>query len=160
MAAFDAFLKIDGIPGESQDDKHKNEIDVLSFHWGIARSGRGRAQVQDFQVVKHVDAATPLLFDAVCSGQVIKEAVFTLSKAGAGEKAMDFYKVRFENVFISSAAPAGTAGGADLPMEQVTLDFQSVEIEYTTQNPDGSPGGSVQSDCAPRTGGGGRGASE
>jgi type VI secretion system secreted protein Hcp len=156
MAAFDAFLKIDGIPGESQDDKHKNEIDVLSFHWGIARSGRGRAQVQDFQVVKHVDAATPLLFDAVCSGQVIKDAVFTVRKSG--ERAIDFYKIRFENVLITSAAPAGSAGAEDLPMEQVTLDFQSSEIEYTIQNPDGSPGGTVQSDCTPRSGP--RGASE
>jgi type VI secretion system secreted protein Hcp len=157
MAAFDAFLKIEGIPGESTDDKHKNEIDVLSFHWGIARTGRGRAQVQDFKVVKHVDAASPLLFDAVCSGQVIKQAVFTLRKAG--DKAIDFYKVQFENVFISSAAPAGSAGGEDLPMEQVTLDFQAVEIEYTAQNPDGSPGGTVRSDCTPRSGGG-RGDSE
>jgi type VI secretion system secreted protein Hcp len=157
MAAFDAFLKIEGIPGESTDDKHKNEIDVLSFHWGIARNGRGHARVEDFKVVKHVDAASPLLFDAVCSGQAIKEAVFTLRKAG--DRAIDFYKVRFENVFISSAAPAGSAGGEDLPMEQVTLDFQSVEIEYTIQGPDGSPGGTVRSDCTPRTGGG-RGDSE
>jgi type VI secretion system secreted protein Hcp len=158
MAAFDAFLKLDGIPGESQDDKHKNEIDVLSFHWGIARSGRGRAQVQDFQIVKHVDAATPLLFDAVCSGQVIKEGLFTLRKAG--ENAIDFYKVRFEDVIITSAAPAGSAGGEDLPMEQVKFDFQSAEIEFTKQNPDGSPGGTVQSSCTPRSGGGGRDNSE
>ena len=39
-------------------------------------------------------------------------------------------------------------------MEQVTLDFQSVEIEYTIQNPDGSPGGTVKSSCTPRSGGG------
>jgi hypothetical protein len=39
-------------------------------------------------------------------------------------------------------------------MEQVTLDFGSVEIEYTIQGPDGSPGGSVRSDCTPRSGGG------
>ena len=152
MAAFDAFLKIDGIPGESQDDKHKNEIDVLSFHWGIARRNRGRAQVQDFQVVKHVDAATPLLFDAVCSGQAIKEAVFTLRKAG--ERGIDFYKIRFEDVIISSAAPAGSAGGEDLPMEQVMLDFQSAEIEYPIQDPTGAPGGTVKSSCTPRSGGG------
>ncbi len=150
--AFDAFLKIDGIPGESQDDKHKNEIDVLSFHWGISRSGRGRAEVQDFKIVKHVDAATPLLFEAVCTGQSIKEATFTARKAG--EKGVDFLKIRFDEVLISSAAPAGTAGGEDLPMEQVTLDFGSVEIEFTKQNPDGSPGGTVQSDCTQRRGGG------
>ncbi|EBR8672703.1 type VI secretion system tube protein Hcp, partial [Salmonella enterica subsp. enterica serovar Heidelberg str. CFSAN001902] len=29
--AYDIFLKIDGIDGESMDDKHKNEIEVLSW---------------------------------------------------------------------------------------------------------------------------------
>ncbi|HEY7575111.1 MAG TPA: type VI secretion system tube protein Hcp, partial [Thermoanaerobaculia bacterium] len=34
MAKTDYFLKIDGIEGESQDGKHKGEIDVLSWSWG------------------------------------------------------------------------------------------------------------------------------
>ena len=47
MAAFDYFLKLDGIPGESIDDKHKGEIDVLSWSWGesqraAASAGRRR----------------------------------------------------------------------------------------------------------------------
>ncbi|EHC55972.1 Putative cytoplasmic protein [Salmonella enterica subsp. enterica serovar Hvittingfoss str. A4-620] len=33
--AYDIFLKIDGIDGESMDDKHKNEIEVLSWRWNI-----------------------------------------------------------------------------------------------------------------------------
>jgi type VI secretion system secreted protein Hcp len=150
MAAFDAFLKIEGIEGESQDNKHKNEIDVLSFHWGITRGTRGKAKIEDFQVVKSVDAASPLLFDAVCSGQEIKEAFFTLRKAG--DKPLDFYKIHFEEVLISSVTPAGSAGGDNLPLEQVTLDFRSAEIEYTIQKPDGSSGGVVKSSCTPRRG--------
>jgi type VI secretion system secreted protein Hcp len=34
MAAFDYFLRIDGIPGESNDVKHKGEISVDSWSWG------------------------------------------------------------------------------------------------------------------------------
>ena len=34
--AVDYFLKIDGIEGESQDAKHKGEIEVESFGWGAA----------------------------------------------------------------------------------------------------------------------------
>ena len=30
--AYDAFLKIDGIAGESTDDKHKDWIEILSFN--------------------------------------------------------------------------------------------------------------------------------
>ena len=151
MSAFDAFLKIDGIPGESTDAKHRNEIDVLSFHWGIARGGRGRSRVEDFQIVKAVDAATPLLFDAVCSGQTFKEAVFTLSK-GDGNLLKDTCKMRFQDVFVSSVAAAGTAASDAFPTEQVKLGFSSVEIECVAQGPDGSPGEVVRSTCSPRRG--------
>src|ERR1035438_7173422 len=45
MALFDAFLKLDGIKGESADAKHKGEIDIYSFS---ARHQRrvGRRQAQ------------------------------------------------------------------------------------------------------------------
>ena len=33
--AVDYFLKVEGIPGESLDAKHKDEIDVLGFSWGV-----------------------------------------------------------------------------------------------------------------------------
>ena len=35
------FLKIDGIAGESTDVAHKDEIDVLSWSWGVAQTGGG-----------------------------------------------------------------------------------------------------------------------
>ena len=31
--AVDAFLKLDGIDGESQDKEHKGEIDILAWSW-------------------------------------------------------------------------------------------------------------------------------
>ena len=40
MAAVDYFLKIDGIQGESRDDRHKDEIDIESFSWGETRERR------------------------------------------------------------------------------------------------------------------------
>lgn len=33
--ALNMFLKIDGIKEESQDKTHKDEIDVLSWNWGL-----------------------------------------------------------------------------------------------------------------------------
>ena len=35
--ASDIFAKIGDIKGESLDDKHKDEIEVLSFSWGVER---------------------------------------------------------------------------------------------------------------------------
>ena len=37
--AVDMFLKIDGIKGESQDKKHKDQIDLMSWSWGASNAG-------------------------------------------------------------------------------------------------------------------------
>ena len=39
MAQVDYFLKLDGIPGESVDSKHKDEIDIMSFSFGETQTG-------------------------------------------------------------------------------------------------------------------------
>jgi len=31
------FIKIDDVKGESQDTKHKEEIDVLAWSWGLTQ---------------------------------------------------------------------------------------------------------------------------
>ena len=51
--ASDIFAKLGDIKGESSDDKHKDEIEVLSFSWGVANPGHihggapGQATFQD-----------------------------------------------------------------------------------------------------------------
>ncbi len=115
--AFDAFIKIGNIQGESLDAKHKDEIEVLSFSWGViqgSQGGRatgraaGRADVQDFTIVKRLDKSSPLLFAAACHGDHFTEAIFTARKAG--EVAVEFYKVTMSDVLISSVRPGGSAG--------------------------------------------------
>ena len=39
--ASDIFAKIGDIKGESLDDKHKDEIEVLSWSWGVTNAGEG-----------------------------------------------------------------------------------------------------------------------
>jgi len=143
----DVFLKIDDIEGESTDDKHKGEIDLISFHWALNNPARGPARAEDFTVVKAIDAASPSLFDACCSGRAFKEAQITVAKAGG--RGEDYYKIRLEEVLISSLVPASGAGDA-LPMEQLSLNFSKVEVEYRPQNPDGSFGAWIASSCSPR----------
>ena len=77
MAQEDYFLKIDGVKGESQDDKHKDEIHVSSFTFGVTNagtggsnlgSGGGRSSVQDMHFTKTVDASSPNLFLGCATG--------------------------------------------------------------------------------------------
>ena len=42
--ALDMFLKLDGIAGESTNKGHKDEIEVLSFSWGVSNSSEIGAQ--------------------------------------------------------------------------------------------------------------------
>jgi len=37
--ASDIFIKIGDIKGESNDDKHKDEIEVMSWSWGMNQQG-------------------------------------------------------------------------------------------------------------------------
>jgi type VI secretion system secreted protein Hcp len=134
--AFDAFLKIDGIEGESSNVKHKGEIEVLSFSWNIKQTissvgggggGAGKAEVSDFSIVKHIDKASPQLTVAVCSGEHFRDALFTVEEP-KGQKGggAAFLKIKLSDVLISSFQTAG--GGSDQPMDQVSLNFAKIEI--------------------------------
>lgn len=148
--AFDAFLKIGDIKGESQDDKHKDEIEVLSFSFGISRKNqRGQPNIHDFRVLKRVDTSSPALFDAACQGDPVRgNTLFTARKAG--EKPLEFLKIKMEDVIITSIEHSGVAGPEGLPMETVSLDFRSVEIIAIRQKSDGTAGDMVTSECNAR----------
>src|SRR5262245_53587801 len=135
--AFDAFLKLDGIEGESTDHKHKGEIAVLSFSWGVSNptsigsatggAGAGKIKFNEFAIVKHMDTASPLIFEKICEGSRVPNGHFTLTDRATG---LAFYKIHFEDVFISSAQPASSPGG-NSALEAVSFAFASVEISAT-----------------------------
>ncbi len=146
--AFDAFIKIDTITGEADDSKHKGEIEVISFSWGVTQAGSsatgsghgaGKASVQDFTFMKLTDKASPILFMKCCTGEHIKEANFVCRKAGGTQ--VEFLKYKLSDVIISSVQTSGQGAGGDVPTEQVTLGFTKCEIDYQAQGPDGKPVG-------------------
>jgi len=150
--AVDMFLKLAGIKGESTDRKHRDEIDVLSFSFGVSRAGsaagatgagQGKAQFQDFRFVHNVDTASPDFFDHTCSGKSIEDGVFTVARTG-GKEGGDYYKITFENVLISSVSPASNG---DAPQEQVSLNFASFKVEARRQRADGSLGPWETTNC-------------
>jgi type VI secretion system secreted protein Hcp len=136
--AFDAFLKIEGIEGESTDSAHKGEIDIFSFSWGCNQTstvsgggggGAGKASFQDLHFNASASKASPLLFKACATGQHIKQAVLTVRKAG--ERQQEFIKIELEDVLVSSYLPAGDTGG-DRPAEEVALNFAKITYSFTT----------------------------
>jgi len=152
--AFDAFLKINGIPGESTDDKHKEWIEVLSYSHNIhqpasatASSVGGataeRVQHGDFSLVKQLDKSSPKIMETCCTGQHLKDVSLELCRAG-GDK-VKYMEVKMEEVVVSSVAPGGASeGSGGFPTEQVTLNYGKIKWTYTQQKrADGSGGGNV-----------------
>ena len=149
--AVDAFLKIDGVEGESDDLVHRGEIEVESWKWGAQQpgtsafgkgSGAGRVDMQDFRFFKRVDKSSPRLYVSCCSGQVFQHATLSVRKAGTTPQ--DYLKVYFTNVMIAEFQTAGCAATDDVPREQIKFDFGKVEFEYRIQKPDGSMGGPLK----------------
>jgi type VI secretion system secreted protein Hcp len=145
MALFDAFLKIEGIPGESGDAGHKGEIEVLSFSWGGTQAGTmafgggaGKVQMQDLHLTMNVNKASPKLFLACATGEHLKSAVFTARKAGRDQQ--DYLQVKLGDVLVSSFATSGDTHANGLPVDAVSLNFAKIETEYKEQKPDGSLG--------------------
>ncbi len=150
--AFDCFLKIDGIQGESKDAAHKNEIEVLSLNWGANQTGTaaygggagaGRVNMQDISFTKRFDKASPKLMLNCCNGTHIKNAVFTLRKAGGEQQ--EYMFIRLNDVIVSSVSAGGsTDGGDDIPLESVTFNYGKIEVEYKEQKEDGTLGGTIK----------------
>ena len=137
--AFDAFLKIDGIDGESLDKNHKDEIEIDSYSWGLANptsvgsgggGGAGKVSMQDFHFTSKLNKATPKLMLACATGQHIKEATLTVRKAGSG--GFEFLKIKLSDILVSSLQPGG-AGGDELPEDQFSLTFVKIDFLYTVQ---------------------------
>lgn len=140
----DQFLKLDGIDGESQDAKHKKEIDVLAWSWGASQSGTthmgggsgaGKASFQDLSITKYVDSASHKLLKHVAKGTHVKEALLTVRKAG--DTPLEYIKLLMKDCLISSVSGGGS-GGEDRLTENITINFGEFEYTYTPQKPDGS----------------------
>jgi len=149
--AYDAYLKIDGIKGESKADKMKDTIDLQSFKWGannpttMGKGGGaagGKVALSSFNFRKRTDVASPKLFEACCNGTHIKEATLTLRKAG-GKEALNYLEYKFSDLFIDSVQWEGAQGGDETPMEAVSFAFAKVQITYTEQTAQGAGSGKV-----------------
>ncbi|MDF1553066.1 MAG: type VI secretion system tube protein Hcp [Deferrisomatales bacterium] len=146
----DMFIKLEGIKGESIDHKHKDEIDVLAWSWGMSQSGTthmgagsgaGKVNVQDLSLTKYVDKASPNLMKFCCNGKHIKEAILTVRKAG--EKPLEYIVITMKDAIISSVSTGGS-GGEDRLTENVTLNFGQVKTAYTPQKADGSGDAAIE----------------
>jgi type VI secretion system secreted protein Hcp len=141
--ASDIFAKLGDIKGESLDDKHKDEIEVLSWSWGVTHAatphvstgaGQGKASFHDLSFTHKIDKASPVLMQACATGVHLKEATITHRKAGKGQQ--EFLVIKMNDVIVTAMADADSSDGGS--METVSLAFAKIDVEYRPQKADGS----------------------
>lgn len=147
---FDAFLKIDGIPGESQDAKHPDWIEVLSFSHGLSQptsatassSGGGgvaRCHHLDFSIVKELDNSSPILALKCSAGTHINEVILALCRAGGAKE--EYMRYTMSRVIISSVTSRAASGEDGVPTEEITFNYGKIEWDYKKQKRSGGLGG-------------------
>jgi type VI secretion system secreted protein Hcp len=147
----DAFLKLDDLKGESVVDGHEDEIQILSWNWGMSQQGTthrgsgggaGKVDVSDIMINKFVDTASPNLTLACCNGKHFKEAKLTVRKAG--EKPLDYLTITMNDIIVSSIMPGGASGDENVT-ESVSLNFAKFKFSYQPQDNTGAKaGGAVE----------------
>src|SRR5690349_11163242 len=145
VMASSIFARIGTIKGESRDARHKDEIEVLSWAWGMSQSGpthaggggggAGKVTLQDLTFTHRVDKASPGLMKACATGVHTKDATITVRKAGKGQ--LEYLVITLSDVLVTSVFTSVTAEG-DATVENVGLAFGKVDLEYKPQKPDGS----------------------
>ena len=153
-AADDMFLKLGDIRGESKADRHKDEIELLSytqsmtgpFARGAASGAAAKAVCGMVTVLKYVDVASPDLLLYALNGEHVRQAVITFLRPGP--RPVEYYKVTLNDVIVA-AVSQGTSGGSDRATENVTLMARQFRYEYTQQDATGKLGARVNSgwDC-------------
>lgn len=140
--AVDYFLKLDGIQGESQDEKHKNEIQILSWSWGASNissvsgtggSGAGKVDLSDVSMMLNFDKSTTKFFKSVCDGKHITTGQLTAIKAGGNGK--PYLKVDFKEIFITGLQ---MSAAGEVPAVSLSFSYDEIKMDYSAQDEKGN----------------------
>jgi type VI secretion system secreted protein Hcp len=139
-AAVDAFLKLEGVPGESSKPGHTGQIEIYSWSFGVTHpaaaaatmsrsqgGGSGKVSLHEFTITKVVDSASPALFRSSTNGQHYPRAVLYVRKAGGEQQPYLVYT--FTNVMVTSVKPGG-AGGEGHATETITFAYEAMSVSY------------------------------
>ncbi|TFW30521.1 Hcp family type VI secretion system effector [Massilia horti] len=157
--AIDAYLQIEGIKGESMDDKHKNWIEISHVTWSIHQPRAaslstagghtsGRSELSNLTFKKLADLSSPILQQHCAMGRTIPKARIEFMRADGVGKPVNYYTIELENVMISGVTPNSGDGG--IITEQVHLAYSKMKWTYTKQSIKGGAEGSTAGgwDCA------------
>ncbi|MBV8209318.1 MAG: type VI secretion system tube protein Hcp [Burkholderiaceae bacterium] len=149
FAATNIFLQLDGIPGESTDAKHKEQIDILSYSLGLtnlantssssgAGASSGKLACGALVLTKFVDKSSPPLIAAIAGGKHIKSGKLSFTATGPKGGA-DYYVVSLTDLAVT-AIQQSQASGSPKVTDQISFSVAKYAFEYQQVQPNGTLG--------------------
>lgn len=148
--AFDAYMKIEGVSGESSDANYKEWIEITGYSFGNTQTtsgtassaggaSAGRTSLTAFHVTKELDTSSVKLLGMSCAGDHIKQVTIAVHRSG-GDK-VKYFEIVMDEVIISSYTHVAQEG---VPCESIQLNYGRIRTTYVKQMRDtGAAGGSV-----------------
>ena len=153
--ATDTYLNIEGVPGESADDQHKDWIELLGFDHEFVQPASatessagggtiGRVNMGHFTITKYLDKASPKLSEYCCSGKHLPSITIDMLRS-SGDSRVKYMEVKMEDVVVAKVRHGRDEDTPDeFPTETISFNFAKVKWTYTQQQrTDGSSGGQV-----------------
>ncbi|HEY4293858.1 type VI secretion system tube protein Hcp [Luteibacter sp.] len=148
------YLKLTGpdIKGESTDKDHAGWIELSSWQHQlfqrtspVASTSGGHAVERTehgaLTLVKEMDSASPLLFQALSGGTTFQSAQIDIYRAAGNGKRIKYLEIQLKKALISQI---GVGGGDTLANELIALRYAAIQWKYQKQNIDGGVAGITQ----------------
>ena len=151
VATTAAFVKFDGIDGESDESSHDKWSDLLSFNQGQSvpePSGQSRQRASvtfgDIVVVKALDKSSPKIAEAVLTGKVFPKVEIDLTASYGEAGRLVYYAYELTNARVTSYNIGSSGQGDDVPTDNFSLNFEEIKVTYTERDADGKKKGDVE----------------
>jgi len=139
-----AYIKFDGVDGESSNKDYDKWIVIESFGHSIHQSDigigatkkAGEVILDDIVLTKYVDKSSPKLMEAMTKGTKFPNVVMEITKNiggnGTGEENKTYLKYELKNVLITSYSISGSnLPQDDIPTEEITFNYEKIKTTYT-----------------------------
>jgi len=151
-------LKIDGIKGESQFEGYSDYMQIDTWRvggtntgtWGAGKGGTGGTfTANDLDVTAKSNKATPKMIEGCAQGKHFKTATLVGLKAAGSGKPVEYVKITLTDVIISKHSmgyelPPPGSSSSELAVDNFSLDYNKIGVEYKEQTSEGSAGPGVE----------------
>lgn len=145
-----AYIKFDGIDGESTADGNDKWSELLMSNMHLHKTGagevgaarrRGTPIVEDIRCEKLLDKASPKIAEAVLSGKIFKTVDIHYKTSVSDDSRQTYLKVELKDVMVTSYSISG--GNQEKPIESFSLNFGEIKTTYTELDNAGGKKGDV-----------------